>query len=116
MKISRNLSGLPDNFVSGDALTSKLDPKILAQQEATPFIYCLLAGNSDKLQLPQRPGLPSICSLVIKVLTVEISPAPLMRGPFFCVNGESELAEGREGQQTKISRPSPSLEPKLSDH
>lgn len=49
MKIPQNLSGLPDSFVSGDSLTF---PGVLAQQEATPFTYWLLAGNSEPLQLP----------------------------------------------------------------
>ena len=50
MKIPQYLSRLSDDFVSGNALTAKLDPKILAQQEATPFTYWLLAGNSEQLQ------------------------------------------------------------------
>ena len=59
MKIPQKLSGLPSSYVSGDALTSKLEPKISAQQEATPFTSQLLAlgWQLGTAALPGRPAL-----------------------------------------------------------
>ena len=89
-KLLVELRGLPASLVSGDALTSKLEPKTSAQQEATPFTSRLLAGSSEQLHCPSGRACQALCHRAnIPKLATE-APVPATEGaPLSSVSGES---------------------------